>query len=600
MKRYISKLLYVLPAKKSSLILLLSLFILVSMMEAFGIGLIGPFINLASNPESLFKNDFINWIYIQTGSIGQNKFIALIGLFIIIIFGIKSYLSWRVQTYVFTFSYQQETALTNKMLHTYLNAPYTFHLEKSSNYIIHNTFAESKSISNTILIPLLTSISNLIISSALILLLSFTNIFIVIAVLGGFLPIFLIFNSFKDRIKLWGKQGSQSNERMLKIVNHSLGGIKETKLIGCAPYFEQQMIEEQHIYLKSTISFFGFKLLPRITIELLLFLFLIGFTSIFLLLNQNIEELTATLSVFALASIRLIPAFSNLLTGISTLRKSTFGLNKLYFDLKEQENIKRNKAARFSYSDYRQVSQQLNFAKEIILESVTYPYPNAKENALNGISMTIPKGQSIALIGKSGAGKTTLVDVILGLLIPQNSDIKVDGKSIYTDLRSWQNMIGYILQSIFLIDDTIEKNIAFGIPEDSINRERVNKAIKAAQLEELVERLPEGTQTMVGERGVLLSGGQRQRIGIARALYHEREVLVLDEATAALDNETESLITQAMQSLSGSKTLIIIAHRLTTVQHCDCIYMMEKGKIVKSGTYQEVVLGAQNTVEPKA
>ena len=387
---------------------------------------------------------------------------------------------------------------------------------------------------------------------------------------------------------------------MLKIVNHSLGGIKETKLIGCAPYFEQQMIEEQHIYLKSTISFFGFKLLPRITIELLLFLFLIGFTSIFLLLNQNIEELTATLSVFALASIRLIPAFSNLLTGISTLRKSTFGLNKLYFDLKEQENIKRNKAARFSYSDYRQVSQQLNFAKEIILESVTYHYPNAKENALNGISMTIPKGQSIALIGKSGAGKTTLVDVILGLLIPQNSDIKVDGKSIYTDLRSWQNMIGYIPQSIFLIDDTIEKNIAFGIPEDSINRERVNKAIKAAQLEELVERLPEGTQTMVGERGVLLSGGQRQRIGIARALYHEREVLVLDEATAALDNETESLITQAMQSLSGSKTLIIIAHRLTTVQHCDCIYMMEKGKIVKSGTYQEVVLGAQNTVEPKA
>ena len=279
MKRYISKLLYVLPAKKSSLILLLSLFILVSMMEAFGIGLIGPFINLASNPESLFKNDFINWIYIQTGSIGQNKFIALIGLFIIIIFGIKSYLSWRVQTYVFTFSYQQETALTNKMLHTYLNAPYTFHLEKSSNYIIHNTFAESKSISNTILIPLLTSISNLIISSALILLLSFTNIFIVIAVLGGFLPIFLIFNSFKDRIKLWGKQGSQSNERMLKIVNHSLGGIKETKLIGCAPYFEQQMIEEQHIYLKSTISFFGFKLLPRITIELLLFLFLIGVSS---------------------------------------------------------------------------------------------------------------------------------------------------------------------------------------------------------------------------------------------------------------------------------------------------------------------------------
>ncbi|MEM7591327.1 MAG: ATP-binding cassette domain-containing protein, partial [Cyanobacteria bacterium P01_A01_bin.83] len=197
---------------------------------------------------------------------------------------------------------------------------------------------------------------------------------------------------------------------------------------------------------------------------------------------------------------------------------------------------------------------------------------------------------SIALIGKSGAGKTTLVDVILGLLQPNSGDIRVDGQSIYNNLRSWQNLIGYIPQSIFLIDDTIERNVAFGVPDHMIDRTRVEKAIRTAQLEELVEQMPQGIKTMVGERGLRLSGGQRQRIGIARALYHEREILVLDEATSALDNETEKLVSEAISSLAGTKTLIIIAHRLTTVENCDRIYMMEKGRIVKSGSYQEVVL----------
>ncbi|NJL21590.1 MAG: ATP-binding cassette domain-containing protein, partial [Leptolyngbyaceae cyanobacterium SM1_3_5] len=190
---------------------------------------------------------------------------------------------------------------------------------------------------------------------------------------------------------------------------------------------------------------------------------------------------------------------------------------------------------------------------------------------------------------RSGAGKTTLVDVILGLLIPQSGDIQVDGVSVYSDIRAWQNLIGYVPQSIFLMDDTIERNIAFGVPDAHIDAERLQTAIETAQLLELTEQLPEGIHTVIGERGVRLSGGQRQRIGIARALYHEREILVLDEATAALDNETERLVSKAIQSLGGIKTVIIIAHRLSTIEHCDCIYQLEKGRIVKSGSYQEVV-----------
>ena len=205
------------------------------------------------------------------------------------------------------------------------------------------------------------------------------------------------------------------------------------------------------------------------------------------------------------------------------------------------------------------------------------------------------KGQSIALIGKSGAGKTTLVDLVLGLLAPQSGDILVDGKSVYRNLRAWQDLIGYIPQSIFLIDDTLERNIAYGVPDEQIDAERLRQSIEAAQLKDLVEHMPEGVKTRIGEQGMCLSGGQRQRVGIARALYHEREILVLDEATSALDNETEHLVTEAIRALSGKKTMIIIAHRLSTVEHCDRIYLMENGQIVKSGTYQEVVLNRSYT-----
>ena len=211
--------------------------------------------------------------------------------------------------------------------------------------------------------------------------------------------------------------------------------------------------------------------------------------------------------------------------------------------------------------------------------------------ALNNVNFEIKEGDFTVLLGLNGAGKTTLVDVILGLLYPEGGEIMVDNVSIYKDIRSWQNLIGYIPQSIFLMDDTVEKNIAFGVPDHLIDGEKLNNAIKSAQLEELVEQLPNGIKTSVGERGVRLSGGQRQRIGIARALYHEREILVLDEATSALDNETEGLLNEAIKSLAGKKTLIIITHRLSTIEHCDNVYLLEKGRVSKSGSYQEVVMG---------
>lgn len=589
MVKYFSKFLYVFPSNKIILIPWGLAFIFVSFIEVGGIGIIGPFIALASNPDLIHQNYWLNLAYTQLGFTEKNKFIVLFGCLIVIVFCIKSLITWYNNARVFKFSYIQKEKLIARLMHGYLEAPYTLYLSKNSAQIIQNISGQTALFANTILSTLLTSASNTINIIFISILLCIVSPFAVLSLLFIITPLVLVFNLFKEKMNFWGKELYQADQEIIRCINHGLGGFKETRIIGCGQYYEKETIIQARRYAKASIGFYIFKFSPRFIVETLLIAFLIGFISISLLFNQNIQELTSTLSIFALASIRLIPAFTNLANGLSILRNSSYSLNQLYSDLKELETIEHESASEsITHSNSR--DRKIDFTNEIILDEVTYCYPNASRKALDGISLTIPKGKSIALIGKSGAGKTTLVDVILGLLKPNLGDIKVDNKSIYENVRSWQNIIGYIPQSIFLMDDTIERNIAFGVPDNLIDPDRLNKAIEAAQLEEVIENLPQGVKTRVGERGVMLSGGQRQRVGIARALYHEREILVLDEATSALDNETEALVTEAIKSLSGTKTMIIIAHRLTTVEHCDRIYLMDKGKIVESGSYAEVVL----------
>lgn len=600
MLNYLSKFLYVISAKRSSLLLLISLFLLTSMLDALGIGLIGPFIGLATNPKLISHNSWLDWVYIQSGLKSTTQFIALIGLAIIVTFYIKSVLYFQVQRYVYEFSFTQQAKLRLRLMHAYLTVPYAFHLTKNSALLIQNLVNETQVFAYSIALPLLNTAANFVVLVALVLLLANTDLAATISVSVILLFTFFLYYQFKDKMSASGKEASEANTEMIRIINHSLGGLKETRVIGCEPYFEAQIGREvQRFSIAASIAHV-FQILPRIALESLLVTFVVGFTSISLFFNQSPQNLISVLGIFAVASIRLMPSASQFMSSVATLRHSSYSLDKLYLDLKELElaQIEMRKGLELSHSStsgsllklgYRE-NQAMPFVEQIVLDRVTYRYPTSSEIALKDISLTIKKGQSIALIGKSGAGKTTLVDVILGLLMPESGDIKVDGASVYRGIRFWQDLIGYIPQSIFLIDDTIERNIAFGVPDDLIDIQRLEKAIQTAQLVELVKQLPDGTKTVVGERGVRLSGGQRQRIGIARALYHEREILVLDEATAALDNETESLVSDAIKSLSGTKTMIIIAHRLTTVEHCDCIYLMEKGRIVKSGSYREVVL----------
>lgn len=595
--QYLHRFLYLSQGKYKSFLSMILLFLLVSCLEMVGIGLIGPFISLAMNPSSIKQSKWLNFIDRLFNLNSDNQLLLFVGIIVITIFYLKSFLSFNAQKYIFEFGFNQQGELAAKLMRSYLDAPYTFHLSRNSANLIQNIINETERFSNGFMMPLLTCVSNVVVILALVSLLIATDLMAVVIIGGIILISAVLFYRFKDKIGLWGQETSEARTEMIRLINHSLGGLKETKIIGCESYFENQMQTQIRKFATSVSSALIFSNLPRYVVEAFLITFLIGFTLLFIIINRgNTQNLSSVLGIFALASIRLLPAAGNLISGINGIKYNAHSVDKLYLDLKELETIKIPRSLSSKSNNNDQVNRinsdriTIPFVDRITLENVSYAYPNAAKNSLKKVSLAIEKGKSIGLIGKSGAGKTTLVDVILGLLTPQEGDIKVDDVSIYNDIRSWQNLIGYVPQSIFLIDDSLEKNIAFGVTDELIDHERLYKAIEAAQLTELIDNLGQGLQTMVGERGVMLSGGQRQRIGIARALYHEREVLVFDEATAALDNETESLVTEAIKSLSGKKTVIIIAHRLSTIEHCDRIYLMENSRVVKSGSYQDVVL----------
>jgi ABC-type multidrug transport system fused ATPase/permease subunit len=574
---------------------MLFLFLFTSLLEVIGIGLVGPFIALATQPSSATNNPWLNLIYVNLSLSSENQLLILIGLGVVFIFYVKSFLNFISQKTIFKFGFTLQGELASRLMRAYLRAPYTFHLDRNSATLIQNIINESNRFANGLIMPLLTSISSSIIAIALVTLLVKTNATASIIILIILLVAFITLQLFKDRFNRWGKDLSEANIGIIRQINHGLGGFKETRIIGCESYFESELEKHVRSYGKAAALATAFSNFPRYVLEAFLITFLIIFTFLFILQSSgDSQDLSSILGIFALASIRLLPLSTNMLSAIATIKSNIHALNQIYFDLKDLEKIHKLASSNPLLCDplnslevYRKA---FSLDSRITLEQICYSYPNTSRNALRGISLEIQKGQSIGLIGKSGAGKTSLVDVILGLLIPQSGDIKVDGVSVYSDLRAWQNIIGYVPQSIFLIDDTLERNIAFGVPDHLIDQQRLYNAIHASQLTELVELLPDGIHTKLGERGVLLSGGQRQRVGIARALYHEREILVFDEATAALDNETERLVTDAIKSLSGIKTMIIIAHRLTTIEHCDCIYMLDEGRIIKEGGYQEVVL----------
>jgi ATP-binding cassette, subfamily B, bacterial PglK len=596
---YLSKFFYVLSGKRQRLFFLMGLAAFSSILEAFGIGMVGPFVAIATNADK--NRPLLEAGRSVLGSIGiaqatHVQILLILGLLLIVIFYVKSYLGFSVQRLLRQFGGMQRRWVAARLMYAYSRAPYTYHLAHNSAELIQTVINETEVFCELVLLPTLFACSNLLIITAIMVLLVMTNAFAVVVVAGVVGVSVGIFQRFKTRIAQWGRDRNESFETSIRLLNDSFGGVKEIRVIGCEPYFEEQVDRELKRYAQSSSAFYAFSNVPRYVMEAFLITFLVLFTCTFLWLGDGDSgQLNSILGIFAMASIRMLPCVGTIVNAGSQIKYATAALDKIYLALKDLESLPTIDRRILStdpdlWMGKRETIVPMPFESQVTLQNLIYRYPSIQEPALKSISLSFKRGESIALIGRSGAGKTTLVDLLLGLLTPESGDITVDGVSVYHNIAAWQRLVGYVPQMIYLTEDTLARNVAFGVPDHLVDHQQLQHAIELAQLTDLVDRLPQGIDTMVGERGMRLSGGQRQRVGIARALYHDRQILVLDEATAALDNETESLISDAIKALGGQKTLVIIAHRLSTVEHCDRIYLMEDGQIIKTGTYETVVL----------
>jgi ABC-type multidrug transport system fused ATPase/permease subunit len=364
---------------------------------------------------------------------------------------------------------------------------------------------------------------------------------------------------------------------ILQHLQQGFGGVKDVKVLGREEFFVEQYSE--HLVGTAIVSrrFLIAQALPRFGLEILTIMGLAVLVATMVGSGKDLASILPVLGLFGAAAFRLLPAVNRLITSLQTINSNRPLVDDLYRDLSLPNPAIRSRSIGRKFHDV------------IDIHDVSFRYESSPTEALSDVSLRVKRGEAVGLVGPSGSGKSTLVDVLLGLLEPQSGRVVVDGQDIRFDLRWWQDQIGYVPQSIFLTDDTLRRNVAFGLPKNEIDDDAVRAAIRSAQLEDFVSTLTVGLETVVGERGVRLSGGQRQRIGIARALYHNPGVLVLDEATSSLDTETEHGVMQAVQALQGEKTVIIVAHRLSTVEYCDRLYRLENARIVDEGSFRDVI-----------
>jgi ABC-type multidrug transport system fused ATPase/permease subunit len=482
------------------------------------------------------------------------------------------------------FATMRAYSISSRLLSTYLHQPYSWFLERNSSEVGKNVLNEADNLVGRVITPALKLVANLFLVIAIAAFLIIVDP-VVTLMSAGMLSVSyaLIYLRLRERLRRAGGEMMDSFGERFRIAQEAMGGIKDVKLLG---------LEDSYIGLYKgaaqrsarASARLGIMLeMPRFSLEAIAFGTLL--TLVLLLLLRNDGDIASTvpiLGIFALSVMRLLPALQQIYHGLASIQGGRDILDTITADCAEASLMRHVSV---------EARTPLRLARSLELSKVGFAYASAGRSALHGIDLTIPARNTVGIVGGTGAGKTTLVDLILGLLTPDEGEIRVDGLPVTGEnLRAWQQTLGYVPQAIFLTDDTIASNIAFGVPKDEIDMAAVERAARAAALHDFVATdLAAGYSTVVGERGVRLSGGQRQRIGIARALYRNPSLLIMDEATSALDNITERVVMEAVQNIRADKTIILIAHRLTTVRNCDLIFLMDHGRVVAQGTYDELV-----------
>ena len=563
-------------ADKFKLVGLVVLMIIGSVLELLAVAVFNPFIEVMMQTSSIADDSFLQFFFQHTNIDSVEGYLIALSFIIAVIYVVKNvYLTFE-QNAILSFSYRTRMNLATRLLTTYMNEPYTFHLSKNiaeMQRCLQTDTSQFMSLINSCLQLAVEFVTCL--ALGVYLFHTSHSITVLIGLLLG-LCVFIFFIISKKVSSKLGRQNEFYNAKLFQWINQSLGGIKEVKILQREKYF----IDSYRTNYKKVI--WGARVnellaaVPKYIVETVAIVGLVLAIIVKLLFGHGaLETFVPQMAVFAVAAFRLLPSVGKINAYVNNVMYTKASLDMIYQDLCE---IEKNKPIEVEWEGK---TENWKFMKGVFAEHITYHYPDSDTEVLHDITLKIPKGKTVALIGPSGAGKTTLADIILGLLPPVSGVVRMDDKNVYENLRSWRQKLGYIPQSIYLSDDTIRNNVAFGIYEEQIDEDAIWKALEKAQLKEFVQGLEKGLDTYVGDRGVRLSGGQRQRIGIARALYHDPEILVLDEATSALDSGTEQAVMESIESLQGLKTMVIIAHRLTTIKNADLIYEVVEGKVIQ-------------------
>lgn len=571
------------PSERRRIYWLLPVITLMALLQVVGIASVTPFLALVANPGAIESNAWLNLAYTRLGFTSELRFLIFSGLVALVMILVSNFFTAYTSWLLLKFSWNTYHSLSERLLISYLYKPYVFFLNRHTAELGKNILSEVSEVVRGVLVPAMQLVARSVVALFVVVALVLVDwrlASIIFVVLGG--AYFLIFWLVRRKLSSYGEARVASNKERFNSAVEALAGVKEIKLLGRETIFIRRYNKPSKTYTHVIAASQVISQLPSYVLEALAFGGILLMVIYLLATGRSVNGVLPLLGVYLFGIYRLMPALQQLFSSLTSIRSNAASLDAVYDDLKVDE---------VPTPHDRSGLTPLPFREKLELREVTFQYPESDMPVLKGFNVEIPAHTSVAFVGATGSGKTTTGDLILGLLRPQEGELLVDGVPVDDDnVANWQMNLGYVPQVIYLADDTIANNIAFGVHHTKVDPAAVERAAKLANIHDfIVSELPQGYQTRVGERGVRLSGGQRQRLGIARALYHQPSVLVLDEATSALDGVTEEYIFNAVSELGKSKTIIMIAHRISTVRACDTIYLLDHGRVLARGSYEELL-----------
>jgi ATP-binding cassette subfamily C protein len=566
---------------KLGFIVLLCFMFLGAILETLGVGVIPVFVSVIAFPDQILKYPFLKPFLEYLDLTTPKQLLIYTGLALFVIFVIKNIYISFVYYLQERFTKNRQVDLSHRLFSLYINAPYSFHLKHDGSELLRNLNLETQRAITGILVPLQTIVMQGLVLISIFILLLVTEPGITVfsgIILGSASGFFL--KALNAQLKKLGREAQKERQVSIQAINQGFGGIKEVLISGNSSYFTNRFLISIRRMTSADAFWKVTNKLSQPFLESIIVFGILAVAFLLLFMGRSIESIAPTLALFGAALIRLKSCMNMIVQSFTNLRYNSVAVKPIWNDI---NNLTKSVLPPGPSA----ITPSLQNSIEI--DTIQYSYPESDRPAIKDISLTIPKGASVAFVGPTGSGKTTLVDVLLGLLKTEQGNIRVDGVDIFNNLTGWHQKIGYIPQSIYLLNDTIKNNIALGLEDSEIDEDKLQKAIHTAQLDAFIVSLSEGVETVVGERGIRLSGGERQRIGIARALYNNPEVLIMDEATSSLDNTTENLLVKALEELKKDRTIIMIAHRLSTVKNCDKLYFLKEGRMENSGTYEALL-----------